>query len=644
MFNARNQVFRAVVGLNIFLIAVIGAHGAVSRDKISRERIEAIAGMLPVEPRGPGEPIGQRKFWASIAGDSDKAAQIRSAEKIAARPIQEQPDDLYLEYSRNGNRTNWQNVAKSRRSPLEDLVLAECFENKGRFLRAIQDRITTLCAERTWVLPAHDKGLTNFRGTSITIDLGSSALAWNLAMTDYLVGGSLPDEVRAVLRARLKERIVQPYLAMIRGERERDWWITGTNNWNAVCHAGVVGTALIECVSREERAEIIAAAEYYSKDFLSGFTPDGYCSEGLGYWNYGFGHFALLCETVRDATAGKIDWLVEMQQARQPAQFGSRIEIIHGVSPAFADCAVDAKPSPHVQWLLSRRLGDEREAPPPAMRGFLPQAVLYAIEATRKSSAHDKLERGNDESLRTWFDNAGVLICRPAIASKADFAVALKGGHNAEHHNHNDLGSYVVVSGGKPVLLDPGSEIYTARTFSSRRYDSKLLNSYGHSVPVVAGQLQRTGPKAEAKVLSTEFTTETDRLRMDIKSAYAVPELQKLEREFTYWRSGAGSLIVRDDVQLSSPKSFSTALVTLGKVTQVDETTLQVVDGAASVHVEIDAGSNEFDVVMEEIRENAKVKPTRIGINLREPVAAGTITLRITPTGKSSYSRENVSW
>jgi len=30
-----------------------------------------------------------------------------------------------------------------------------------------------------------------------------------------------------------------------------------------------------------------AAAEKYVENFLAGFTPDGYCSEGLGYWNYG---------------------------------------------------------------------------------------------------------------------------------------------------------------------------------------------------------------------------------------------------------------------------------------------------------------------------------------------------------------------
>jgi hypothetical protein len=81
--------------------------------------------------------------------------------------------------------------------------------------------------------------------------------------------------------------------------------------------------------------------------------------------------------------------------------------------------------------------------------------------------------------IRSWFENAGILICRPAANSSSQMAVALKGGHNNEHHNHNDVGSFVVVSGDRPLLLDPGGEVYTARTFSSRRYESNVLNSFG---------------------------------------------------------------------------------------------------------------------------------------------------------------------
>ena len=72
------------------------------------------------------------------------------------------------------------------------------------------------------------------------------------------------------------------------------------------------------------------------------------------------------------------------------------------------------------------------------------------------------------------------------------------------------------------MICDPGGEIYTARTFSSRRYDSQVLNSYGNAVPVIGGRLQRTGAEARAIVRRADFTDQEDTLTLDIRSAYDV--------------------------------------------------------------------------------------------------------------------------
>jgi len=97
------------------------------------------------------------------------------------------------------------------------------------------------------------------------------------------------------------------------------------------------------------------------------------------------------------------------------------------------------------------------------------------------------------------------------------------------------VGSFVVALGRSTPLVDPGAEVYTARTFSGRRYESKLLNSFGHPVPRIAGQLQRTGRKAAAGVLRTDWTDAADTLVLDLRSAYAV----------TDWRSCSGRFVSR---------------------------------------------------------------------------------------------------
>ena len=603
--------------------------------EIDENRVKRIATMLSEEPAGFGLPCRERDEWDKLRENDSFSRRISEAEKLLDSPIPDQPDDLYLDFSRTGNRTRWQRVSGRRRGRISTLVTAECLENKGRFMPAFEELVRALCAEHTWVMPAHDAQLTNFHGKAVDIDLGSASLAWSLATADYLLGNKLSPDTRRLIRENLDKRIFQPYKDMAAGKRNKNWWMTTTNNWNAVCLAGVTGSALAVLESAETRAFYIVAAERYSKNFLKGFTDDGYCSEGLGYWNYGFGYYAMLSEMILQATDGKLD-LMQDDKARQAANFGSRIEIANGVYPAFADCSVRAKPSSSLMYYVSRHLGlglrSWEDTDQVSSGSSLYQSMMYSFPNSA-SEAPVASRTSSGPGIRSWFDKAGVLICRPASDSSSRFAVALKGGHNNEHHNHNDVGSFVVVLGDKPLLLDPGGEVYTARTFSSRRYDSNVLNSFGHPVPLVAGKLQPTGSRARGKVVRSEFSNSADTLILDISSAYDVPELTKLERTFVYSRSGAGSLTVTDEVTFSQPCTFGTALVTFDKWEKVSSSSLTIRDQEEALTVNIAVKGAGFEIKPETIKEDLSGGrlPTRLGINLTRPVTHAIISLTIAP-------------
>lgn len=601
-------------------------------------RVEEIAAMLPQEPQGLGRPITDREAWDALAATDAYQALIERAAQLLDEPLPEQPDDLYLDFSRTGNRTRWQRVAGSRRGRLAPLVLAECAENRGRFLPAIEALVAALCAERTWVMPAHDRSLANFNAERTDIDLASSALGWHLATAAWLLGDRLSPETGALIRDNVEERILTPYRAMYSGERDANWWMLTTNNWNAVCLAGVTGAGLAQIEDRRLRAELVAAAEKYSENFLKGFTPDGYCSEGLGYWNYGFGNYVLLAETVRQATGGGVD-LMDRPGVAAPATFGARIQIIGGVAPAFADCSINARPDRLTMFYVNRRygLGLEQYAQLD-LKATLRDLSTALIFGFPNSATGGATLAGAEATvgLRTWFADAGILIGRPQADSECVLGVALKGGHNAEHHNHNDVGSYVAAVQDRPVLLDPGAEVYTARTFSARRYESKLLNSFGHPVPVVAGQLQRTGREARAEVLESDFTDARDTLTLDLRAAYDVPELTRLERRFVYERTGTGALTITDTVAFAEPRSFETALITNGEFIRREDGTLFVWDFDRAVEVSVDAGGVGWELVVDEIHEEATAQPTRLGIRLSEPVSAATVTVAIRPAETGS--------
>ena len=630
MHYLRSMTGAAMAAVWVLAWGVSPASGQTPRP----ERVAEIAEMLSARPAGFGRPISDRDAWDRLSEHSSFRSVVSRAESLMAQPLPESPDGLYLEFSETGNRTGYQNVASARRGRVLTFTLAEAVEHQGRFLEPLEKVIAALSAERTWVLPAHDGQLHNFHGRRTEIDLASATLGWDLAMADYLLGDQLSEKCRKQIRAQVTRRSLTPFREMVEGRQDRSWWLTTTNNWNSVCLAGVVGAALALVDSPEERAWFVAAGEEYVRNFLRGFTPDGYCSEGLGYWNYGFGYFTLLAEAMAQATGGKVD-LFTWPEVRAPALYGARVEIAGDVYPTFSDCSVGSRPDSFLMDYISRRYGlglaRWERADTLQASGSLYRSMMHGFPNTsRQARASDAPAMTLDK--RDWFADAGVLIARPAANGKGQMAVALKGGHNAEHHNHNDVGSFMVVVDGKTVLTDPGAEVYTARTFSGRRYDSQVINSFGHSVPRVAGELQRVGGDALAQVIEKSLEDDRDRIVFDIRSAYAVPTLEGLTRSFEYHRAGKGRLVVRDAFFFSEPETFETALITFGRWRE-EGNVLFVEDDGVWLQVEVDTGGRSYEVSGVTLEEDVRAPraPVRVAITLREKVRDGAVTCTITP-------------
>jgi hypothetical protein len=616
---------------------------APAATEIDAARVKEIAAELSPRPAGFGRPITDRAAWTKLAQAPAFASVVPQAQKLSRKPPPALPDDLYLDFSKTGNRTRCERVLRERESRIVSFTLAECLENRGRFVSPLTETIAALCAEKTWTYPAHDRKLDNFYGRKVEIDLRASALAWELATADYLLGDKLPPATRRLIRDNVLRRALQPFRDMVEGRQPEIFWLRATHNWNAVCLAGVTGAALALEESPEERAWFVTAAQHYIQFFLSGFTPDGYCSEGVGYWNYGFGHFLMLGEAIRQATDNRTDLLAD-PAALQPAEYGLRTEVLNGIYPTIADCHPGSRPSPEFVRFICERLGLEmpeaRRADFTKPAGSLAATLMFSfLEAPLPVVAHSATTP--DSPLRTWFKDGGVLICRPEPGSKTPFAAVLKGGNNAEHHNHNDVGSFSVVAGKAMVVCDPGGEIYTARTFSGHRYDSKVLSSYGHAVPVIGGQLQRTGANARAVVLRADFGADQDTLALDIRSAYAEPELKRLERTFVFRRGASAALTVRDEVAFSEPRSFETTLITWGDWKKLSDKEILVSDKGGSVRVKIDTGGEPFQISEERLKEDVptRTKPLRLGIALNSPVKAVAVTLTITPELKPPIAK-----
>ena len=621
----------------LFLSAALAVSGCALRaaEMLDAGRIQAIAAWLPAQPAGFAWPISNRGAWQKLAADPAFTNVLPKAEALLAQKLPAQPDRLFLEFSQTGNRTHWQKVAGERRGRVAAFTLAEAFENSGRFIPALEKTIAALCAEKTWVMPAHDGELKNFHGEDVTPDLGATGLAAELAEADFVLGDKLSPATRQLIRDQVNRRVLGPMRDSLAGRRPEIFWLRVPMNWNAVCVGNSVFAALALLDSRADRAYFAAAGEHCIRYYLSGFTPDGYCAEGVGYWNYGYGHFILLTEILRQATGGKID-LLNDDQAIAPALFCLRSEVLPGIFPTISDCPPGSRPSAQLTAYVCGRLGLAAGKKPLLGESSDLTLTLMLAGLDGNLPVVRKLENFNESPLRSFFGGGGVLIARTAAGASPPFAVVLKGGNNNEPHNHNDVGSFSVIVGTNMVICDPGGEVYTKRTFSAHRYDSKVLNSFGHAVPVVAGSLQKAGADARGVILETNFTDVADTFKLDIRSAYPLPGLQKLDRTFVFTRGESPALEVRDEVNFSVPEKFETALVTWGKVKAAGANTLVITDGDRAVRVTIDTQGREYKWRVEKIDEDvqSRRKPYRLGIALNSAIASGIITLRITPVAK----------
>ena len=606
--------------------------------KQSQERIAQIAALLPEKPSAPGAHISDREVWDRLAAAPSAAAALKKAEAEMKSAIPDCPDALYLEFSTpgNGNRTHYERPYFRRMQMLQRLVLGECLENKGRFIPKVVELMNTVCAERSWTMPAHDRALRVFNGEEFNVDLGASHRAETCAWALAVLKGKLPEETAAKMRNELERRIFGPVRRCCRAKRREEctpmWWFQGLANWTSVCQSCVTRAALAVVDDRMERAEFVEGAERSVPGFLSGFSSDGYCSEGLGYWNYGWGNFLTLAIAVREATGGKVDFCAS-EKARTVMRLGTGILVAGCHAAPIADGGGNLDNGVlqlgHLIW-PDLPLTEPAAKRNPLSDGFARFTLLDFGQWERVPAAP-----AVDYPIRTEFPVAQLFVMRPG-ASDMPFRLSVKAGHNGEFHNHNDVGTYALFVGEREIAGDPGGSEYTAKTFSKHRYEIKVINSYGHPVPVLNGALQMPGAKFAGKVLSTEFTESRDVVTFDLLGAYdpVASKASSLVRTFTYDRA-AHSVAVADKVAFAGTGTFSVPVVTAGRLEPcgAEGEYVLFLPGKAkkmAAKVGVRVVGAKWRMECERIDNPNRVSPNRYAIILESPVAAAEVTVTYT--------------
>lgn len=448
---------------------------------------------------------------------------LRRADAEVASPLPELTDELYRNYVASGARLPFEQAYFSRRRQLARAAVALLIEATPGRVDGFVRKLRGVFEEESWALPAHVHTATG-KDRSV-IDLFAAETANLMGECLNVFGAVIPTDLQADILRRLHGEIFHRYL-----QDPPFWWTKVTNNWNAVCHQGVLGAALAVSDDEALLADLLLRAASALPAFLDGYGEDGACSEGPGYWVYGFGWFSVLNEQLETRSGGELSLFAGDEKARRIAAYGPAAVLAKHRVVNFSDCAQTIVVRPPLLAYLGRRL-DLPECRDEAAENYAWLADNpFDYEGQRVDLFHwlryflhcpaDAAPRRPAPKADRYFPNLEVWIARGRDRAGHLWEIAAKGGHNDEHHNHNDVGSFILNIDGTPFISEIGAPEYVRDFFGPRRYEFLAARSLGHSVPLVNGHEQAAGAARRGTVKRAETESDTPSFELDYPSAY----------------------------------------------------------------------------------------------------------------------------
>lgn len=463
-------------------------------------------------------PAFTKEKWEQIRTDPYYRDMIRTISERAEVQLHTDPprlkfSDLHV-FAVSGERKNYERPFGERQGRLNNFEFMYHLTGEQKYLDALADDIWDLCGLDSWSLPAHVRENLTPEQRRCFLDLVSTALGFRLAELHHFLGDKLPDLVRRRLEHELRVRIIDSYR-----DNTDLWWMKTENNWASVCAAGVLGT-YVYMASKEETDAVLPRLIQTAEGYLRGFDDEGCCKEGYGYWNYGFSNFCTFALLLRAYTDGEIDYF-KNPKVYAIAHYQDYVFLnAAGNCIPFSDCNINsAKPSTPFTHLL---------------HSIYPDIAIPPMTKPMSATVRDAL------NLDPSVANGAFLLpnhiyheTQQFVCHTAPYDLACKAGCNAEFHNHNDVGSFILSKDNALSFVDPGHEEYTRQYFSAERYARPGACSRAHCVPIINGKYQVTG--SERSVVVRE---ETFAYGFTMQNAYDDPTLTQLLREFSCSEDG----------------------------------------------------------------------------------------------------------
>lgn len=478
---------------------------------------------------------------------------LQAGDELRGRELPPLTEELFSLYERVGDRRQYEAVYFLRRKFLSVFGILARLEHRPEDIRKLEEVMEEICREECWALPAHvDRaGNPDWR---LTVELFASETAQALSELCVCLETELRPELTSLVRAEVFRRVLRPFLE---SEVPFDWWEGCTMNWCAVC-CGSIGSAALWVLrdQPEQLDRVLKRVTAALSGYLSGFARDGACLEGPRYYSYGMSFYVLFARQLEEYSVGELR-LLEKDEVLRAARAQQECCFSSGRTVSFSDgesrerfrvglFACLARTFPELQFpdfslaadldsdscyryaLLSRDLTFTREylqwmeQQAAGREDFSDQDCKPAGPVSENSE--DSAAVGLTRARHSVFPDAQWSICE----SESGCAMAAKGGHNDEPHNHNDVGSFLYLAGSEMFLEDLGAGEYTRDYMHEGRYKILCNRSLGHNVPLIGGMEQQAGRQFACSSFEADGQGHT---RMRLDRAYPVPEQDR------FWRT-----------------------------------------------------------------------------------------------------------
>ena len=496
-------------------------------------------------------PKAGDKYWQKQVPVAMRNDYIRLGNLYQKKPWNAIPAETFAEFRTNGNRTRYEEASFGIRKQFVCLVMAEIMQGRGRFLPSIRKGLHYFIEkEPWWGIPAHypkDHPEKDIQ----PVDLFNAETAGMLAWTLYMLEDEINRKEKELcdrVRSEINRRFLQPVLNQPQG------WKSNANNWNTWITSNWLETVLICESDAKQRDAAFKGVQQCLRTFLKGYPDDGGCEEGVSYWDCAGASFFESLYFMQFAPKQAVLTLNEAQKKKveNMGRFITTMYINDLTFVNFSDAQAQNVPNINILFPYGAYLQNLQMMQLAAYVGKKYQYTLKPTTLFLKSGNYPKLGRElmllsmlpkyqKTAAVEPKTEDAYLENSQIMVASNKNWFVAAKGGNNAESHNHNDIGNFIVYHNNQPVVIDLGRDTYTSKSFSNQRFELMNCRSAYHNVPIINGLEQKDGKKYRADKVSHVFSEGISSLTLNLEKAYTeaahVDKWQRtivLDREYNW--------------------------------------------------------------------------------------------------------------